>query len=641
MRIGKIEVSNFRALREAELDCTGSTVIIGENNSGKSAFLKALDLFYEGAPKVKDTDFSDGKIDRPIKIRISFIDLVPSERERFESNLINGELVVTRTLLRDNSNESGKFTVDALVYPPFSDIRNETGKRDKIKKYHEIADSLKLPKVKNSDQIEPILETWEIDNSDQLELQTVGSFRGFQGVAVGQLNEHTSLVMVPAVSDAGDEINRSAKSPVKELVNAIARQTITNTNEYKEFISTANERIADLTNPENVPALKDISANLSTILKRYYMDSSLLATWAAVDELEVRMPTAEIGVVDNGFKSGIDGVGHGLQRAIILTVLEFIANQNARSEGTQTDYVEAASDLIIAIEEPEIYQHPTKQRVFAKVLRRITEAFSKETGIRIQVLQVTHCPAFIDFRYCDDVRLVRRTSNAVIDVSHLRLEDCSKIMATSLGKSESDAMSAKQFGAKLHIVSSDISEGFFARKVILVEGVGNKAVLEAAYSIQNRDPLDEGIVIANVEGKTKLDKPAVIFRSMNIPTYIVFDNDNRETNAKKLKAEIKTNKLLQRVMGVSENEAKEWPVGVQTNWASWDGRLEKYIRSVVGQEKYDVALEKVSKNYGFDQSECLKSPVAAASVMVLLQSHGIKFKKLEEIITAVDQLTMV
>ncbi|MBS4006287.1 MAG: AAA family ATPase, partial [Afipia sp.] len=39
MRIKSIDVSNFRALRNATLNFSPTTALIGENNSGKSAFL--------------------------------------------------------------------------------------------------------------------------------------------------------------------------------------------------------------------------------------------------------------------------------------------------------------------------------------------------------------------------------------------------------------------------------------------------------------------------------------------------------------------------------------------------------------------------------------------------------------------------
>ena len=94
----------------------------------------------------------------------------------------------------------------------------------------------------------------------------VAGFRGFKNVAVGQLREKTDLVYVPAVKDAADAIRNEKSSPVKQLLNTIARQTIENSEEFREFKEGADETLKNLTSPENVPQLKEISARLTKIL---------------------------------------------------------------------------------------------------------------------------------------------------------------------------------------------------------------------------------------------------------------------------------------------------------------------------------------------------------------------------------------
>ena len=75
MRIRRIDVSNFRSLRASSLNFTDSTALIGENNSGKSAFLLALDLFFASSPRINDKDFSDRNTNDPIDITVHFAEL--------------------------------------------------------------------------------------------------------------------------------------------------------------------------------------------------------------------------------------------------------------------------------------------------------------------------------------------------------------------------------------------------------------------------------------------------------------------------------------------------------------------------------------------------------------------------------------
>jgi putative ATP-dependent endonuclease of the OLD family len=51
MRIARVKIGNFRGISEAEIPFSGHTVLVGDNNSGKSTVLEALDLVLgPGAP---------------------------------------------------------------------------------------------------------------------------------------------------------------------------------------------------------------------------------------------------------------------------------------------------------------------------------------------------------------------------------------------------------------------------------------------------------------------------------------------------------------------------------------------------------------------------------------------------------------
>ena len=92
-----------------------------------------------------------------------------------------------------------------------------------------------------------------------------------------------------------------------------------------------------------------------------------------------------------------------------------------------------------------------------------------------------------------------------VSVKDISLAECSKRSGGSIGSKAQDAWSPAQFGAKLHNFNTEIAEGFFAKCVVLVEGVGDKAIIEAWYfELDNRDPHAEGIVVAEVAGKNNL-----------------------------------------------------------------------------------------------------------------------------------------
>ena len=44
MRIVKLKVDNFRGIENCEIIFSGHTVLVGDNNTGKSTILEAIDL---------------------------------------------------------------------------------------------------------------------------------------------------------------------------------------------------------------------------------------------------------------------------------------------------------------------------------------------------------------------------------------------------------------------------------------------------------------------------------------------------------------------------------------------------------------------------------------------------------------------
>lgn len=47
-KIRHIEIKNFRSIRSLSLDANDLTTLVGDNDSGKSNVLRALNLFFNG-----------------------------------------------------------------------------------------------------------------------------------------------------------------------------------------------------------------------------------------------------------------------------------------------------------------------------------------------------------------------------------------------------------------------------------------------------------------------------------------------------------------------------------------------------------------------------------------------------------------
>lgn len=639
MRISRVSVKNFRALADCSMSFQPVTTVVGENNSGKSAFLQAIRLFFSSSTKAQLKDHTNEDISQPIEITIQFKDFTPGDLARFGQNIIDNKLTVTRVMSYNSEHESGKFFADALVNSAFSEVRNEAKASKKNTLYKDLQSKFDgLESVKKADDIEAQLTTWESNNPEQLSVTRLGGFVGFPNVAAGYIKENTDFIFVPAAKEANDFLGEK-DAPAKELLSTIARQALENKIEFQDFVERTSEEISRLTDPQSVPELATINEDISKVLKKYYSDSQVETLWDKIDSVPINFPLAKINVINNRYSSPIDSVGHGLQRAVILSILEYMAQRE--NEAGDEDFSEAQSDIILGIEEPEAYQHPTKQRLFAEVLRSLSEGFAKTTGIRFQVLMVSHSPNFVEMSRCHEVRLVRREPSgdrSNVTVSEMTLSDCSRRLAIASGRDVAQAFSDEAMAAKLHIFTREHADGFFSRCVILVEGVSDQAILQGWFTSKGRVPGSEGIEILQTNGKNNLDRPLTIFQELGIPVFSIFDNDKKHEGKKKQTASISSNHLLQRILSEEDGSIADWPEGVKSTWAALPKDLEGYIRGAAGDEVYDAARVKISESFGIDEQSCLKTPATASATLSVLVSKGVDFGFFEEVLDRVDQL---
>ena len=233
--------------------------------------------------------------------------------------------------------------------------------------------------------------------------------------------------------------------------------------------------------------------------------------WKKDPDKSVRVvePLAHALIGEGQFEGELARFGHGLQRSYLLALLQELA----RSDDN------AGSKLILACEEPELYQHPPQARHLANVL----DTLSKENA---QVIVSTHDPLFVSGQGFEDVRMIRKDPT----------QGCSRLSHTSFQRISEDITNAsgkpltKPEGrcAKIHqALQPALNEMFFTHRLVLVEGPEDIAYLLSYLNFL--DKADEfrrlGVHIVAVNGKSQLLEPLVVARHLKIPTYVVFDAD--------------------------------------------------------------------------------------------------------------------
>ena len=117
-------------------------------------------------------------------------------------------------------------------------------------------------------------------------------------------------------------------------------------------------------------------------------------------------------LVEDGYKCAVERTGHGLQRAFIMSLLQTLAIAQAQNTGTEEKKGELP-DLVLGIEEPELYQHPNRQRHLAKILLNLSKGQIPGVTDQAQVIYGTHSPLFVGLDRFDQIRIVRKKHHAV------------------------------------------------------------------------------------------------------------------------------------------------------------------------------------------------------------------------------------
>lgn len=225
-------------------------------------------------------------------------------------------------------------------------------------------------------------------------------------------------------------------------------------------------------------------------------------------------------------------------------------------------------DAIIAIEEPEIYLHPHARRHLYKTFRELANGGSL-------IFYTTHSSSFIDVEHFDEVGLVTKESGGSTKVRFVSTRDlvdfCHKTDAIKATEQNIRSFYKMAYTPRL-------SEGFFANKIVLVEGLTEEFALPIYLKALGCDIDLEGISIISVNGKNNLARYYRMFKAFGIPVHVIFDNDLGEKERYK-----KSNEELMNLFSLSEEEISRIDIALTKEEVT------------VLEKNFEVALQKGSK----------------------------------------------
>lgn len=511
MKIQSARIKNFRTLKDVTIPFDSVTTFIGPNGAGKSTVLRALDWFFNGKPgSLTEKDCSFGAIDEDIEVQITFSDLTEKDREALGKYAPEGAVTFT-AWKRRGPDGAESLSANSKSYVPFNSIRGKGSAAEKKAAYNELrgADaSLGLPAWSNVDAANQAMTAWEAGHIDQLieapeSLQT--NFFGFN--SGGKMSGLFDFVLVTADLRASEESIDGKSSIIGRILERSIDRAAAD-EEIAKIVEESRAKQQKVYEEKFKEQLDGITTQLNEVVASYSPGRSVTVSPADV-ELKAPKTTFEVAVLDGTTETAVERQGHGFQRTILISALQLLAQSGAAS---------AEGVICLAIEEPELFQHPIQAQAFAKVLRSLAENADK----RIQVTYATHSPYFLEARHFDQVRRLTRSADEtpVVSVHHATV---SNVKTKLNGIVKASTVDSQLDGA----VMNQLAIALFANRAFLVEGTTESSVFYGIGDRGSHAALETaGISIVPVGSKTSIPLAHAILTSIGIPAYVLFDSDS-------------------------------------------------------------------------------------------------------------------
>lgn len=508
MKIEKIEIHNWRSIKQTEIYFQDLMVFIGQNNHGKSNILSAI-LFFFGEINFSDSDFNVNS--NELYVEIIFKDLDSNDEITFQKYVTNdGCIKVRKTAKKGGGSEYHGY----CEVPEPDWLREENaGKYTKRNDANltPLKDFLPLSGHLKKENIIEAQNNYIKNNRESIVFSYFleeNNFLGFKSVAQGIFG---NIFFIPAVKGVDEELNVKGKTAFSRLFNKVINEMSSDNQFYKE----AKEKIVELSAKLNKN--KDGSVNVNRPQQIANLEKKIeeeLEKWNTKIDIEILPPNMDeifkLGTfvyVDDGVSTDVNRKGNGLQRALIFALIKSWANIELEEKINNREQRRSSSlSNYFIFEEPELYLHPQAQREMYSSLKTLSSSGN-------QMLISTHSSSFINLKEYKTICIVYKNS---VEEGTKSVQCLNELFTSSDEK--------KNFNL-IYWINPDRGELFFAKKVILVEGATDKTVL--SYLADKIKVFRYDYTIIDCGSKDNIKNYINLLNKFRISYVAVYDKDNQ------------------------------------------------------------------------------------------------------------------
>lgn len=355
MKISKLEIKNYRSIKYAALEPENLCALVGENNSGKSNILQAIDLVLgESWPSVRqisDEDIYNKDIESDVEIRIWFDEGFVFKDATSRDHEIKGFLFrYSHYKRKSGSHVKGDPKVDFLcIYANGDEVRVIR----------------KLPKSGSGQK--PVPEPLYVNS---------------------EYRDKFPVVFIGVNRNLKYHLSGSQWTLFGKLLKEIEHEFLSDAQRRDAYVQKMNE----LSSLLRIPLFEKMENLIEENVKKQtgfdeanlcFKEPSILSHYR---NLELNVKESK----DFSEAPALE-MGSGIQSAIVIALIQ--AYRELQKSGA-----------ILMIEEPEVYLHPHTRRFFYQILSGLAEQEN-------QIFYTTHSVEFLDLSNYQSISIVRKFFN--------------------------------------------------------------------------------------------------------------------------------------------------------------------------------------------------------------------------------------
>lgn len=521
MKIAKVIIHNFRSVLDSEFNLEDYSLLVGENNCGKTNIISALRIFYED----NGLRFSESS---------DFPKLATTDKESWIE----------------------------IHY------RTTTGEQESLKDEYKSADNILKVRRYFKSETNPDLVKANQSNIYAYEGGTLSTnlFYGAKGVSQNKLGR---IIYIPELSKSDDNLKLSGPSPFREMVNYVFGKVIKSSKSFETLngsFDKFNEDFQKETSSDGY-SMKAIENEINGELKTWEIKFGIKIN--PIKPPDIVKSLLSHYIQDNHLLGNkeidVTSLGQGLQRHLIYTLIKLSSQYIDKKEEKKKEF--SPDFTLILFEEPEAFLHPSQQEQMNLNLQKIS------TEDNQQIIITTHSPVFvcrntlalnsiikiqknkgqtftfqikkedINSLLDDNLSLFKLFSDLLNDAG-TPAEIKTKIKSRNLGNDSPDlALKLEEETIKYFLwLDSERSALFFAKHIVICEGASEKIFIDFLMNNKWQELKERHIYFLDAMGKWSIHRFMNLFGKLGITHSVLMDSDNDKDIHKYINEFIETNK---------------------------------------------------------------------------------------------------